>query len=200
MATVRAVGIQPLVECPGGGHYRPGRGSACDWCARWLTEDVNAAWADALTRHGVPAGEDRAFAELVVDDPRTVPWRVVDAALDRLRCVSCGLPLGRGPLGCPGCDSAHERRWLAAEPDRPHVPPGNEHAIRVATAVARLPHRFAAQMVPLYAANLPLLLAGQMPHRGLPSAIKRYAERGGDPELVAFCRSYAEVERRLSLV
>jgi hypothetical protein len=138
-----------------------------------------------------PDGE-RAFAETVVGDPRGVPWRVVDAALARLACPACGQPLGSGPADCPACQQAHGVRWLAAEPDRPGVPPGNEHAIRVATAVASVPQRFPPHVVPMYAAGLPLTIAGELPTNAEANAIKRYLDRGGDAVRLRRCRSFAE--------
>jgi len=123
-----------------------------------------------------------AFAATVVADPRGVHWRVLDAALTHTACGACGAELGSGPESCVECTAAHGFRWLAAEPERPGVPPGNEHAIRVATAVVRVPHRFPAHMVPRYAVFLPLLIAGLLPSGGTARAAQRWLNSGGTLE------------------
>ncbi|WP_147315564.1 hypothetical protein [Asanoa ferruginea] len=103
----------------------------------------------------------------------------MDAALAHTTCSACGAALGAGAVGCEQCDAAHGWRWLAAEQDRAGVPPGNEHAIRVATAVARLAHRFPAHMVPRYAVTLPLLIAGGLSAGGDARAAQRWLGNGG---------------------
>jgi hypothetical protein len=146
---------------------------------RWLDDDLDAAWRSALRDFDVGAGDVPAFAAAIVADPRGVEWRVLDAALTHTVCGACGVALGSGPESCADCTAAHGWRWLAAEPDRPGVPPGNEHAIRVATAVVRVPHRFPAHMVPRYAVFLPMLIAGLLPAGGTARAAQRWLNSGG---------------------
>ena len=61
------------------------------------------------------------------------------------------------------CDQANGFRFGAREVDRPGVPPGNEHAIRVSSAVARTRHRYSPRARAGYELFLPDLLAGALP-------------------------------------
>ena len=87
----------------------------------------------------------------------------MDGALKQLTCPDCGAQLGAGSLGCPSCDRANGFRFAARETDRPGVPPGNEHAIRVSSAVARTRHRYSPRARAGYEIVLPELLAGALP-------------------------------------
>ncbi|GHC95501.1 hypothetical protein GCM10010313_00520 [Streptomyces violarus] len=125
---------------------------------------VEEEWAAFLRHWGVTGGEqETALAELVVAEPDRHDWRVVDAALDRLACTDCGDRLGRGPAGCHVCDLAHGFRYAAIETDRPGVPPGNEHAVRVNVSVVRRPQVTSESEVLVRRLLLPLLLVGFLP-------------------------------------
>ncbi|MDG4824140.1 hypothetical protein O7635_20000 [Asanoa sp. WMMD1127] len=176
--------LRQLPRCAECGWRRPARAPSCATCLRWLDDDLRVAWRAARREYGVADADVPAFAATVVADPRGVDWRVYDAALGLSPCLSCGAAggLGAGPESCLDCTAAHDWRWLAAETDRPGVPPGNEHAIRVATAVARIPHRFPAHMVPRYAAFLPMLIAGTLPAGGDARAAQRWLNTGGTLE------------------
>ena len=188
-----------LVECVSCGRYRPAGAPDCAACTAWIDEDIAAAWGWRLRMLGIVgnAGE-RELAEAVWVDPRNVPWRVVDAAMLRLRCADDGHPLGTGPGGCGACRLAHGHRFLAAEPDRRGVPLGNEHAVRVSTVVARWPQWSPAHMVRLYASSLPLLLAGDLPTIRQAQAIKGWLDRGGDRGVLSTARSLNEMHRKPS--
>ncbi len=54
-------------------------------------------------------------------------------------------------------------RFAAREVDRPGVPPGNEHAIRVASAVARTRDRYSPRARVGYELLLPDLIDGALP-------------------------------------
>ncbi|MFC3455350.1 hypothetical protein [Amycolatopsis speibonae] len=122
-------------------------------------------WRLLLVEYGVTAGakEETDLAEMVVADTSAFGWRVVDAALDRLSCGDCGNGLGAGPAGCEKCDHANGFRFAAVETDRPATPPGTEHGLRVATAVARTRHRYGARARCGFELGLPLLLKGELP-------------------------------------
>ncbi len=108
------------------------------------------------------AGEND-LAEMVVADISAFGWRVVDAALGRLRCTECGGQPGVGPFGCEKCAQADGFRFAAIEIDRPATPPGTEHGLRVATAVARARHRYGVRARCGFELALPELLEGKLP-------------------------------------
>lgn len=128
---------------------------------REVEQSIDKAWRDLCAEFGTTDEDD--LAELVLQNPAEFEWRVVDAALEQLGCDECGERLGAGPLGCAKCDLANGFRFAAHEVDRPNVPPGNEHAIRVASAVARTRHRYLPRARCGYELALPDLLAGKLP-------------------------------------
>ena len=128
-----------------------------------LRNERDAAWQ--RHRAQAPATDERILADAILADPSAHDWRLVDAALERVRCADCGSELGAGPRGCARCDSADGARFAAREIDPPGVPPGNEHAIRVSSVVLHAPHRYPDYVVRGNELCLPLFLAGQMPRR-----------------------------------
>ncbi|MEU8199632.1 hypothetical protein [Streptosporangium sp. NPDC049046] len=127
---------------------------------------------------GLSAEEESAIAEMVAEEPDRHDWRVVDAALDRLVCPDCGARLGRGPLGCPPCDLADGFRYSAVETDRPNVPPGNEHAIRVGVSVIRAGHRQSPAALLGWRVGLPALLEGFLPTTAQAQAMRARINAG----------------------
>lgn len=158
-----------------------------------VERSIQAAWEHERTQH--PDEDEAATARRIVDEPGEHPWRLVDAALLRLRCEACGTALGSGAMGCAACDLAHGFRFAAREPDRPGVPPGNEHAIRVSAAVLRAPHRHPAWAVESNRVHLPLFLAGDMPTRRQQEVMLTARDRGVTVE-AAGARSFAELAAR----
>ena len=130
-----------------------------------VEESIDAAWrrlcAESQVEPGTP--EARELAGIVLQDTSEFDWRVVDGALDQLVCPDCGSALGAGATGCTPCDQANGYRFGAREVDRPGVPPGNEHAIRVSSAVARTRHRYSPRARAGHELLLPDLLAGALP-------------------------------------
>ncbi|MBB5799893.1 hypothetical protein [Streptomyces caelestis] len=153
--------LRPCAECGG---YEYGGAPACAVCRDLVDGLVEEEWA-AFSRHWDVTGceQETALAELVVAEPDRHDWRVVDAALDRLACTDCGDRLGRGPVGCHACLLAHGFRYAAIETDRPGVPPGNEHAVRVNVSVVRRPQGISESEVLVRRLLLPLLLVGFTP-------------------------------------
>lgn len=130
-----------------------------------IEESLGAAWTALLADFGVEPGsaDETALASAVTDDPSGHDWRTFDAAIARLTCTECGSPLATGPVDCGRCEYAHGLRFAAREVDRPDVPPGNEHAIRVASAVARTRDRYSPRARVGYELLLPALIAGELP-------------------------------------
>ncbi|MER7332156.1 MULTISPECIES: hypothetical protein [unclassified Micromonospora] len=130
-----------------------------------IEAELDLAWARLLGEWDVACGspEETALSWLVIDNPEEHDWRIVDAALDRLMCTECGSTLTRGPASCQRCTYYHEVRFAAREVDRPNVPAGNEHAIRVSFAVARSRTRYSARARVGYELVLPSLVAGDLP-------------------------------------
>ncbi|MFI7247495.1 hypothetical protein [Micromonospora chalcea] len=160
-----------------------------------LEGEIRDAWAQLRGELDVAAGspEECELAWLVVDDPGAYDWRAVDGAVDRLTCPDCGARLTAGPVTCASCEFRHRMRFGARERDRPHVPPGNEHALRVATAVTRSRHRNSPRARVGYELVLPDLLAGVLPTTAQAQAAKALINRLTDDECDRVA-SLAEVE------
>ncbi|MGN9839343.1 hypothetical protein ACTMTI_14600 [Nonomuraea sp. H19] len=180
-------------RCPECEHWEPAGAPGCARCAGLVDEIVEEGWRAFLMREfGTTAPPDeRLIAEMVVDEPDKHPWRVVDAAYDRLTCAECGGRLSRGPVTCAACNLANGFRYSAIEIDRPGVPPGNEHALRVNVSVTRRPDGISESEVLLRRLSLPILLDGLLPTTAQAQATKAMANDGAtEAELAAVV--YAE--------
>ncbi|MEV4567167.1 hypothetical protein AB0K12_25660 [Nonomuraea sp. NPDC049419] len=145
--------------------WEPAGAPGCRACAAVVDEVVEAGWRAFVAREfgGLGPQEERDVASMVVDEPDKHLWRVVDAAYDRLTCGECGGRLSRGPAGCRACDLANGFRYVAIEVDRPGVPPGNEHGLRVNVAVVRRPYGISERELVARRLLLPFLLDGRLP-------------------------------------
>ena len=152
---------------------------------------IDAAWAQL--RAEFPGAGDAELAELVLQDPSEHPWRLVDAALARTSCQECGAQLGAGRRGCGPCDLADGFRFAAREVDRPGVPRGNEHAIRVSSAVARTRDRYTPRARVGYELLLPDVIDGTLPTTPEAQAFKALINRL-TPEQCDRVATIAEVE------
>lgn len=151
---------------------------------REIEDSIDAAWDSFCTGSGVRRGtpEARELAEVVLQDPSEFDWRVVDGALNQLTCPDCGSTLGAGAR-CANCDQANGFRFAARETDRPGVPPGNEHAIRVSSAVARTRDRYTPRARAGYELLLPDLLTGLLPTTAQAQHLKHLINQRTDDEL-----------------
>jgi hypothetical protein len=153
---------------------------------RQVEDSIDAAWDTFCTESGTETGgtaEARELAEIVLQDTSEFDWRIVDGALNQLTCPDCGSTLGAGDSGCPSCDKANGFRFAARETDRPGVPPGNEHAIRVSSAVARTRHRYSPRARAGYELFLPDLLDGALPTTPQAQRAKHLINQLTDDEL-----------------
>ncbi|MCC9308391.1 hypothetical protein LN042_15050 [Kitasatospora sp. RB6PN24] len=153
-----------LRRCAECGGYEYGGAPDCGACRELVDGIIEDEWAVFVQQWGVVTSQDAvALAEMVAAEPDRHDWRLVDAALDRLVCAECGSRLSRGPVGCSACDLAHGFRYAAIETDRPGVPRGNEHGIRVNVSVVRRPHVTSANELLARRLLLPLVLVGRLP-------------------------------------
>lgn len=161
MAGMRPEVGAALVLCDECGGYEYGGAPDCGRCRLLVDDIVEETWQHFLDQwHGE---DETEVARLVTAEPDQHDWRIVDAALDRIVCAECGSRLSRGPMDCSACNLAHGFRYAAIESDRPGVPPGNEHAIRVNVSVVRRPQMTSAQELLARRLLLPALLVGFLP-------------------------------------
>lgn len=174
-------------RCGGCGWWEPAGAPDCRRCGGIVDEIVESGWrAFVASEFGALNGqEERDVAAMVVDEPDKHLWRVVDAAYDRLTCEECGGRLSRGPAGCGTCDRANGFRYVAIEIDRPGVPPGNEHAIRVNVSVVRRPYGLSSNELVARRLLLPYLLGGRLPTTAQAQAVKALLNRGGTADDLA---------------
>ncbi|MFY1578197.1 hypothetical protein ACN26Z_25200 [Verrucosispora sp. WMMD703] len=161
-----------------------------------IESEIRQAWERFAVGLDVEPDSSEAveLAWLVADDPAAYDWRTVDGAIDRLSCPACGSRLTQGPAACETCEFHHRMRFGAREVDRRHVPPGNEHAVRVASAVARTRHRYSARARVGYELALPDLVAGDLPSTRQAQAGKALINKLTDDECDRVV-SFAEVEQ-----
>ncbi|MFC5833125.1 hypothetical protein ACFPZ3_55535 [Nonomuraea insulae] len=172
------------MEC---GQWEPAGAPDCERCARFIDEIVESGWREFVSQEfdALTALDERHIAEMVIDEPDRHLWRVVDAAHDRLVCTECGDRLSRGPAGCAACDLANGFRYVAIEIDRPGVPPGNEHALRVNVSVVRRPSGISWREVLGRRLLLPYLLDGHLPTIRQAQAARALLNEGGTAEDLA---------------
>lgn len=172
-----------LARCEECGGYEYGGAPDCGRCRLLVDDIVDEEWRLFFTDW--PTESELDLAELVAAEPDRHDWRIVDAALDRLVCDECGSRLGRGPMDCSACHLAHGFRYAAIEIDRPGVPRGNEHAIRVNISVLRRPHMTSAQELLARRLLLPALLIGFLPTIAQAQRISAMIKSDPTPERVS---------------
>lgn len=172
-----------LVRCDECGGYEYGGAPDCRRCRLLVDDIVEEKWQRFLDQWQGETELD--VARLVAAEPDRHDWRIVDGALDRIVCDGCGDRLGRGPMNCSACNLAHGFRYAAIETDRPGVPPGNEHAIRVNVSVVRRPQMTSAQELLARRLFLPGLLVGFLPTTAQAQRISAMIKSDPTPERIS---------------
>lgn len=138
----------------------------CAICAERIDDLWWADWRTLLESERIRPGSDgeRAMAELVrTAAVGSYAWTCTDWALWLLRCEECGGQLGSGDPGCGLCASADANRWAWDYTALGGAMTPNEHALRVAVAGLRAPHRHRDTVVMGWRLLLPFLLTGATP-------------------------------------
>lgn len=137
---------------------------ACLGCADAVDRLWLADWRELLAAERVSAGtaQERELVDRVWSaPPGEYPWTCTDWALRLVRCAECGRELGAGDPACLACAAADAGRWEWDHTAGPsHMTP-TEHALRVAVAALRAPHRWRLAVVASWRLALPFLLAGE---------------------------------------
>lgn len=160
---MRPAGVRACTNCG----ELTGRGYPdCAICAEPIDNLWSADWRALLDDERVKPGTDaeRGLAERVLSqEVGRHPWTCTDWALWLLRCQECGGQQGSGDLGCAGCAAQDAARWAWDYAAMPHAMTGNEHALRVAVAGLRAPHRHRDAALSGWRLALPFLLVGELP-------------------------------------
>lgn len=179
----RPAGVVPCSNCgePAGRGYPD-----CAICAERVDNLWWADWRVLLDEHRIRAGTDEepALARRVLSaEVGAYPWTCTDWALWLLRCSECGGRLGSGDLGCVACAASDAARWAWDHQAMPHRMTPNEHALRVAVAGLRAPHRHREAAIAGWRLSLPFLLAGQLPTTSQAQRIRAHILAGRYGEL-----------------
>lgn len=160
----------------------------CAICAELIDDLWWADWRALLDADKIRPGTDReqAMAELVrTAAVGTYPWTCTDWALWLLRCDECGGQLGSGDVGCACCATADAARWAWDFTGMPLAMTPNEHALRVAVAGLRAPHRYRDSITTGWRLILPFLFTGATPTTHQAQRIRTLILAGRQEELAA---------------
>ncbi|HEV2780745.1 MAG TPA: hypothetical protein VGX25_15250 [Actinophytocola sp.] len=166
----------------------------CAICAERIDDLWWADWRHLLSSTGVQAGTDEELdlaRRVLSDEVGAYPWTCTDWALWLLRCAECGGQLGSGDPGCVACAASDAARWAwdhQALQHRRMTP--NEHALRVAVAGLRAPHRHRSAALAGWRLALPFLFIGQLPTTSQAQRIRAHILAGRYDELArldGFC-------------
>ncbi|MFI9815252.1 hypothetical protein [Saccharothrix variisporea] len=188
----RPAAVSPCPSCgePAGRSY-----PSCRFCAElvdqyWLLDWQELLAAEKLAEGG--AGE-KELAELVLaDEVGRHPWTCTDWAMTLVTCAHCGEEPATGPVDCVRCATADEVRWAWDHAGYPHAMTAGEHALRVARAVLRAPHRRRPTVVGAWRLLMPFLLVGELPTAGQVRRIRAHVLAGAYAEL-AGCTTHVEL-------
>ncbi|MFD1148832.1 hypothetical protein [Saccharothrix hoggarensis] len=181
--------------CPSCGDLA-GRGyPGCRYCAELVDQYWLLDWQELLAAEQLAEGGsgERELAELVLaDEVGRHPWTCTDWAMTLVACSQCGEELGTGPVDCVRCAMADGLRWSWDHAGHPTSITAAEHALRVARATLRAPHRRRDAAVGAWRLLLPFLLVGELPTVGQVRRLRAAVLAGAYPEL-ARCTTHVEL-------
>jgi hypothetical protein len=165
----------------------------CAICAEAVDDLWWADWRDLLEERRVRAGteDELDLARRVLSaDVGAYPWTCSDWALWLLRCAECGGQLGSGHVGCVACAASDAARWAWDHQAMPVSMTPNEHALRVAVAGLRAPHRHREAAIAGWRLAMPFLFIGEVPTTTQAQRIRAHVLAGRYAELArmdGFC-------------
>lgn len=181
--------------CPSCGDLA-GRGyPACRYCAELVDQYWLLDWQVLLAAEQLAEGGsgERELAELVLaDEVGHHPWTCTDWAMTLVTCSQCGDELATGPADCVRCAMADGLRWSWDHAGYPHAMTAGEHALRVARATLRAPHRARAATVGAWRLLMPFLLVGALPTVGQVRRIRAAVLAGAYADL-ARCATHVKL-------
>jgi hypothetical protein len=181
--------------CPSCGDLA-GRGyPACRFCAELVDQYWLLDWQELLAAEQLAEGGsgERELAELVLaDEVGRHPWTCTDWAMTLVTCSQCGDEPATGPVDCVRCAMADGLRWSWDHTGHPDAMTAGEHALRVARATLRAPHRARAATVGAWRLLLPFLLVGELPTVGQVRRIRAAVLAGAYADL-ARCATHVEL-------
>lgn len=148
----------------------------------WLPDWQALLAAEQLSEGG--AGE-RELAELVLEDEvGRYSWTCTDWAMTLVRCSACDAEPATGPVDCLRCSMAEAARWSWDHSSSGRITP-SEHALRVARAVLRAPHRSRDVVAATWRLLIPFLLVGELATAGQVQRLRAQVLAGQYEDLAA---------------
>jgi hypothetical protein len=188
---------------------RPAAVSACPSCGdlagrgypecRFCVELVDQVWLPdwhallAAEQLGEGGAGERELAELVLEDEvERYSWTCIDWAMTLVRCSQCDAEPATGPLDCLRCAMAEAARWSWDHSGAADVITPEEHALRVARAALRAPHRSRAVVVATWRLLIPFLLVGELATVGQVQRLRAQV-LAGQYEDLASCATHVRL-------
>jgi len=181
--------------CPSCGDLA-GRGyPECRFCAELVDQFWLEDWRELLAAEQLSAGGsgERELAELVLaGEIGSYPWTCTDWAMTLVTCSQCAAEPATGDLDCVRCAMADATRWAWDHAGFPDAITAEEHALRVARAALRAPHRRRPVVVDTWRLVIPFLLVGELATVGQIQRVRAQVLAGGYGDL-AECTSHVEL-------
>jgi len=156
----------------------------------WLPDWHALLAAEQLSEGG--SGE-RELAELVLEDEvGRYSWTCTDWAMTLVTCSQCGAESATGALDCLRCAMAEAARWSWHHSGAGDVITPAEHALRVARAVLRAPHRSRDVVASTWRLLIPFLLVGEVATVGQVQRLRAHVLAGHYSDLAA-CATHVQL-------